>query len=246
MTVKRFVFASDLHGDVQDHETVGKLYKFLDIWQPDVTIFGGDLFDFRNIRRGAGAAEKQDSMAADVEAGLEFLQRYQPKVLLLGNHDKRLWDVANYDTHGIVQDYAKQGVKDIENRCRKLKCKVIGYKSDRGFYDLGKLRFIHGFAAGIYATKKHAEIYSPEGGCVLHGHTHTISHHIIPRVNGGQGRAVGCLAQLDMPYNIAQPARIMHQHGWAYGWVDGKDFEIFQAKANKQGEWQVIEKTVKI
>lgn len=241
--MQKFVFASDLHGDMQDHDTVSKLYEFLDIWQPDVTIFGGDLFDFRNIRRNAGAAEKQDSMAADVEAGLDFLQKYKPKVFLLGNHDKRLWDVAGYDKHGIIQDYAKQGVKDIESKCRKLKCKIIGYKSDKGFYNLGKLRFIHGYASGMYATKKHAEIYSPEGGCVLHGHTHTIQHFIIPRVNGGQGRAVGCLANLDMPYNVQQPARINHKHGWAYGYVDGQEFEIFQAKRNKNGRWLIIEKT---
>ena len=241
--MQKFVFASDLHGDQQDHETVGKLYKFLDIWQPDKVIFGGDLFDFRNIRQNAGAGEKSASMAADVEAGLEFLKRFRPNVFLLGNHDKRLWDVAEYDKHGIVQDYAKQGVKDIEARCRALRCKVIKYKADKGFFDLGKLRFLHGFASGVFATKKHAEIYSPEGGCVLHGHTHAISHHIIPRINGGQGRAVGCLANLDMAYNVAQPARMMHKHGWAYGWTDGKDFEVFQAKQNQNGKWQVIEKT---
>jgi len=241
--MQKFVFASDLHGDMQDHEAVGKFYDFLDVWQPEKRIFGGDLFDFRNIRRNAAAGEKQASMVADVEAGLEFLQRFKPNVFLLGNHDKRLWDVAEYDKHGIVQDYAKQGCKDIESRCRKIKCKIIGYKSNEGFFNLGKLRFVHGYCAGIFATKKHAEIYAPEGGCVLHGHTHTISHHIVPRLNGGQGRAVGCLAKLDMPYNVAQPARMMHQHGWAYGWTDGKDFEVYQARKTATDKWHIIEKT---
>ena len=49
--MQNFVFASDLHGEQQDSLTVEKLFKFLDIWQPDKVIFGGDLFDFRNIRK---------------------------------------------------------------------------------------------------------------------------------------------------------------------------------------------------
>ena len=240
--MQKFVFASDLHGDQQDSLTVEKLFKFLDIWQPDKVIFGGDLFDFRNIRKNAGAAEKSASTVADVEAGLDFLKKFKPNVFLLGNHDKRLWDVAEYDKHGIVRDYARQGVKHIQARCRSLRCKIIEYKADKGYFDFGKLRFLHGFATGIYATKKHAEIYSPEAGCVLHGHTHAISHHVIPRINGGQGPALVCLAKFDMSYNVSQPARLVHKHGWAYGWIEGKDFEVLQAK-EMNGKWQVIEKT---
>ena len=145
-------------------EAVEKLLKFCDIWKPEVRVFGGDLFDFfRNIRRGAGAGEKADSMQADVEAGLMFLNNFKPNVFLLGNHDKRLWDVARYHENGIVSDYAKEGVKDIQAKCRKLKCKVIDYKADSGYFDLGKVRMLHGYCAGIMATKKHAEIYSPQG-----------------------------------------------------------------------------------
>lgn len=240
--MKKFIFASDLHGDMNDPDAVEKLLKFCEIWQPDVRVFGGDLFDFRNIRRNAGANEKQMSMEADVEAGLGFLGNFQPNVFLLGNHDKRLWDVARFHENGIVSDYARQGVKDIEKRCRKNRCKIIPYKSDTGFFDLGKVRMVHGYCAGIMATKKHAEIYSPQGGIVLHGHTHAIHHATIQRVGGGEGRGVGCLAQLDMDYNVMHPNRITHAHGFAYGWVNGNDWEVFQARKGKGGKWQVIEK----
>ena len=244
--MKSFVFASDLHGDQQDPHAVAKLYDFCEIFKPQVKVFGGDLFDFRNIRSNAGAGEKGASMAADVEAGLEFLKRFKPNVWLLGNHDKRLWDVAEYDRFGIVQDYAKQGIKDIVARCRVIKCKIIPYAADKGFFDLGKVRMLHGYTSGLYATKKHAEIYSPEGGIVLHGHTHTVQHFVIQRANGGQGRAVGCLANLDMGYNKAQPARIAHGHGFAYGYADAKGFEVYQAKPTKGDKWRIIEKTREI
>lgn len=244
--MKKFIFATDLHGDQQDYESVEVLLKFCEIWQPDIKVFGGDLFDFRNIRRGAGTSEKQESMTADVEAGLQFLNDFKPKVFLLGNHDKRLWDTANFNESGIVADYAKQGVKDITAKCRKLKCKIIEYKADKGYFDFGKVRFIHGFHAGIYATKKHAEIYAPPGGICLHGHTHAIQYATIAKVGGGQARAVGCLANLDMPYNVAQTGRMLHANGFAYGWIDGKEWETYQARKGANGKWQLIEKTITI
>ena len=240
--MKKFIFASDLHGDVQDHDSVDVFLEYVDIYKPNVRIFGGDLFDFRNIRRGAGPAEKQDSMSADVEAGLEFLAKYKPQVLLLGNHDKRLWDTAEYHTHGIVQDAAKQGVRDILRRCRSIKCKVIPYDASSGFYDLGKVRFIHGFHAGIMATKKHAEVYSPPGGIVLHGHTHAIQYNSIAKANGGAGMGVGCLAQTDMSYNKHMSGRIMHENGFAYGYVDGKEWQVFQAKKGKK--WHLAKELI--
>jgi len=244
--MKKFIFASDLHGDVQDHDTVQVLHKFTELYKPDVRVFGGDLFDFRNIRRGAGAAERQDSMSADVESGMEFLNKFKPHVLLLGNHDKRLWDTAQHHQDGIVQDAAKAGVKDITKLCRKLKCKLIPYDASKGYYDLGKIRFIHGFHAGVYASKKHAEIYSPASGIVLHGHTHAIQYHSVARLKGGAGMGVGCLAQTDMDYNKHQTGRMLHQNGFAYGYVDGNDWQVFQAKKGSNGKWRLIKEIIAI
>ena len=243
--MKKFIFASDLHGDVQDVDTVNVLLEYTDIYSPDIRVFGGDLFDFRNIRKGAGPAEKQDSMAADVEAGLEFLSKFKPNILLLGNHDKRLWDTAEYHTHGIVQDAARQGVRDIMSRCRKLKCKVFPYDAAKGYYDLGYVRFVHGYHAGIYATKKHAEIFGRSGGIVLHGHTHAIQYHTIPKIGGSAGMGVGCLAQTDMSYNKHMTARTMHENGFAYGYIDGKDWEVFQAK-KKGKKWRLVKEMISL
>ena len=208
--MKTFVYASDLHGDFQDHKTVDTLLKFCDSFNPDVRLFGGDLFDFRNIRRGAGPMERQDSMAADVEAGMQFLRDFKPHVFLLGNHDSRLWDTAKFHENGMVRDAAQKGVRDITAKCRSLKCKMLPYESDKGFYDLGKVRFIHGYHTGIYA-----------------------------RLNGGRGMGVGCLAQLHMDYNRHQTARMIHAHGFAYGYSDKKDWNVWQAKEGVNGKWVV-------
>jgi len=237
--MQTFIFCSDLHGDNQHHKTVDALFKFTDIYKPNKRIFGGDLFDFRQIRRGVGGAEKQESMLADVGAGLEFLTSWNPDVFLLGNHDQRLWDTAAWHKDGLVRDTAERGVSDIQKKCKKLGCKIIPYRSDRGYYDLGRVRMIHGYATGIYASKKMAEIYSPASGIVLHGHTHAIQNHSVPRIGGGRGMGVGCMARLDPEYNRHQTGRLIHAHGWAYGFVDGSDWECFQAKKTTRGQWVV-------
>ena len=238
--MKKFIFATDLHGDVQDHDTVNVLLEYTDMYKPDIKVFGGDLFDFRNIRRGAGPAEKQDSMAADVECGMEFLDKFKPNVLLLGNHDKRLWDTASHHTNGIVQDAAKLGVRSILQKCKSIKCKVLPYDASVGYYDLGNIRFIHGYHSGVYASKKHAEIYAPSAGICLHGHTHAIQYHSIATIKGGTGMGVGCLAQTDMEYNKHQTGRMLHQNGFAYGYSDGSDWQVFQAKRGKKNKWQLV------
>ena len=237
--MKTFVFATDLHGDHQNPDAVDALLKFTKVFKPDVRIFGGDLFDFRAIRRGASKSEQGDSMGADVEAGMHFLGEFKPHVFLRGNHDERIWDIVRTTDNGLVRDAAEQGIKDITKRIKSLKCKMLPYDSRVGIYRLHDLVFIHGFAAGIYATKKMAEVYSPPGGCVLHGHTHSIQRASIPRLGNAEGRAVGCLANLNPEYNRHQTARLMHQHGFAYGVVGPKGWQVFQAQPDQEGKWTV-------
>ena len=235
-----FVFATDLHGDNQDYDVVSRLYDFCDNYKPEHRIFGGDLFDFRAIRSGASQADKRESMIADIECGLEFLEKFRPSVFLLGNHDHRLWRTVETTEHGVIRDQAEQGIKVIKNKCRKIKCKIIPYDSKEGVYYLGNVAMVHGYAHGIHATKKHGEIYALDGGIVLHGHTHTIQQATVVRRGGADARAVGCLCRLDMDYSIHQTNRLAHANGWAYGllWKDG--YEVFQAKQQPKDKTWVL------
>ena len=226
----KWIYASDLHGDMQQGDVVNELYEFTEKFNPDIKIFGGDLFDFRAIRRGASATERADSMALDVELGLEFLNNWKPNVFLRGNHDERLWDTAKYADDGLIRDHAQDGVRSITTKCKLIKCKMLPYNVNEGVYKLGKLSFIHGFHAGIYATKKHAEVYADQGGATIHGHTHSIQQQSIARSGGASGYGVGCLCRLDMSYNRHFTGRLMHGHGWAYGFATKEDYQVFQAR----------------
>ena len=249
--MKTFVYASDLHGDMQDHSAVEKLLSFCEDFKPDVRVFGGDVFDFRPLRKKAGVAERNESMMCDLEAGLEFLGKFRPNVLTLGNHDDRLWEISRDHENGILRDTAAAGVRSIEKKLRGFKCKIYQYgipvnykrgkkqRRPQGFYNLGDVVMCHGYFAGVYATKKHAETFAPPGGICIHGHTHAIQYHSIARLGGGAGMSPGCLAQLDMPYNRRMPGRLIHAHGFCYGYVDGKDWQVFQARKSESGKWIV-------
>src|SRR6478752_2103358 len=125
MVSQRFIFASDIHGDKQDANGVKALLAFSNDFKPHVKICGGDLFDFRPLRRGACQEEKKESMQNDWASGVHFLQSWKPHHLLLGNHDKRLWDLAQTD--GVAADFAQKAVTDFGKICHKLRCETRPY-----------------------------------------------------------------------------------------------------------------------
>ena len=57
---------------------------------------------------------------------------------------------------------------------------------------------------------------------------------------------VGCLAQTDMAYNKHMSARILHKNGFAYGFVEGNEWQVFQAKKGEDGKWIVPTKLIKL
>ena len=100
--MKRFIFATDLHGDQQDKAAVKALFKATESFKPHLRIFGGDLIDARPLRKGAGPEERAESMADDWRAGLKFISEWKPTHLLMGNHDQRLWDLAEADKLSLI------------------------------------------------------------------------------------------------------------------------------------------------
>ena len=236
--MKKFIFATDLHGDMQDPKVVSALYDFTKIFKPDIKIFGGDLFDFRNFRRGASPEEREMSLRGDIEMGLEFLKKFSPHVFLRGNHDERLWDSAK-NGKGVLKDWCELAVNQITNKVKLIQCQMLPYDKRKGIYDLGPVRFIHGFNAGIYATRSTGLIYAPEGGAVLHGHNHAFGNHTISKLKRTEAFGVGALVKIDMDYNRASPNGLMHGNGWAYGYVDGKEWEVYTAKRGGDKKWRV-------
>lgn len=226
MGYKKFLIGWDIHGDNQDTEANRAFFKFAKLYKPDIRVCGGDLWDFRAIRKKASEEEKRDSMLKDFQKGKEWLMEFKPNYFLRGNHDERLWDLAQED-RGVISDFAYQGTQEISNLMRKINCHMFPYDRIKGVLRIGSLKVIHGFVGGVTAARRTAMAY----GSILMGHGHGISHCSIESVDNRMGRMCGCLCKLDMPYLRASLGAMTHRHGFAYGVVsDTGKYHVVQAE----------------
>ncbi len=231
MLSRRFVVASDSHGDQIDPATESALLSFVQDFKPQVRIHAGDVFDFRNLRRGASDDEKAHSLEDDWRMGSDFMRRFfdggKENHFLRGNHDERLWNFAHSAT-GLLRDYAHDGIARVEKLVAKSRAKMLPYDSRLGVLKLGALKVIHGYAAGIGAARKHAIVYRN----VLFGHTHNCDVAGAESDEGvSEARGIGACCRLDMPYNAHQTGKLRHQNAFCYGLLfeDGT-YQINQAK----------------
>jgi len=212
----RWIFASDLHGHHQNARAVQVLKDVTKDFRPDIRIFGGDLLDLAALRKGATAEEQCESLSEDWNAGMEFLHAWRPSHLLLGNHDARIYDLAENSTAGIKADYARKLCGDLENTLRKLRCEWREYHKRRGVFTFGKLNFLHGYFSGVGAAKQHAMAY---GNC-LFGHCHSTDSASFGTFNERKtAYGVGGLLNVDQPYNSRYPGTLRHGCGFAMGLI---------------------------
>jgi predicted phosphodiesterase len=231
MLSRRFVVASDSHGDQVDPETERALFSFIADFKPQIRIHAGDLFDFRNLRRGASDDEKAHSLEDDWDMGTDFARRFfeggKENHFLRGNHDERLWHFAG-NAGGLLRDYAHDGIKRVEAMAKACRAKMLPYDSRAGVLRLGSLKVIHGYAAGIGAARKHAIVYR---NC-LFGHTHNCDVAGAESDEGvSEARGIGACCKLDMGYNAHQTGKLRHQNAFCYGLLfsDGT-YQLNQAK----------------
>lgn len=230
-THRRFVVASDSHGDQVDPDTERALFAFIADFKPQIRIHAGDIFDFRNLRRGASDDEKAHSLEDDWRMGSDFMRRFfdggKENHFLRGNHDERLWHFAHSAT-GLLRDYAHDGIARVEKLVKQSRAKMLPYDSRLGVLKLGALKVIHGYAAGIGAARKHAIVYRN----VLFGHTHNCDVAGAESDEGvSEARGIGACCRLDMPYNAHQTGKLRHQNAFCYGLLfeDGT-YQLNQAK----------------
>lgn len=227
MALIKFQCGFDIHGDMQDVSAVKAFFDFAAIWKPKIRICGGDLWDLRPLRRGACDDEKRESLRADFKAGKDWFNKFKPTHFLRGNHDERLWELAEAD-RGTASDYAQEMIGEVEAMVAHHKCAMLPYHKRDGVLRIGSLKILHGFAGGIYAARQTALVY----GSSLFGHVHTIDEHAIPGLERRVARACGCLCRLDMDYNARQMNTLKQANGWAYGLINDKtgQYHVFQAE----------------
>ena len=239
----RFVFASDSHGDMADHEALDALWEFCKDYKPEVRVAGGDHFDLRALRRGVGSsdAESGESLKADLDAGKDFLRRFRPTVYLWGNHEHRLDNLIASSGSAMVRDYCADIRDDINATSKAAGAKtILPYHADKGVFRLGPVAFVHGYAHGENATVKQGLHYAEAGGALIHGHTHNLASIALTKHGSGNAFSAGCLCQKDaMAYASHRLASARWGSGFVAGWVDGANWKAWLVhKVGDQWVWQ--------
>ena len=226
---ERLIAIADNHGDMIDEITAKALFAFINDYKPSIRLHLGDAFDFRNLRVKASDEEKAMSLEEDWDAGTDFLYRYfiggKQNVLLYGNHDDRLFQLAK-SSNGLHRDYANERIEKLKHLQKLLHYKTLPYDARLGVYQYGKLKAVHGYYCGRNAGARHGATF----GNVIFGHTHTVEATPIETVNGiEEARGIGCICKTDMGYDARNPNKLRHRNGWVYGTIktDGT-YDIFQ------------------
>lgn len=229
-TAKKFQIGFDVHGDRQDPSAVRVFHEFAKTWKPEIRVAGGDIFDFRCLRKGATDQEKRERLNEDVDAGIDFLKKFKPTQYLLGNHCSRAWDAARGDD-GKLADLANYLIQDIEESLGGAQ--VFPYDKRSGIFHLGSLKVLHGYTTGVMAARHAAQVY---GSCVM-GHTHTVDSYSIPGLERRVGRIGGCLCLLSQDYNRAQMNTLRQSHGFGYGIVNSDGTFVYYQAEPIDGVW---------
>lgn len=222
---QRFSIAFDLHGNLRHRPTVAAFLRHVDDFKPHHKIIGGDVWDFAAWREGANDEEKRESVKDDFEAGLQFIDRFKPQAVLLGNHDARLWRVADR-RNGPASDLAREYVGRVAASARDLRCRLLPYDK-RTVLRVGPLNVLHGVYAGENAAKRHAQTYGP---CIF-GHVHTGEMGSVPSIDHRlEAWSSPCLCDLNPKYADPKPGTLKWCNGWMLGEFRGKTYHVETAR----------------
>lgn len=225
----RFTFGTDLHGIEQHKRTVHAFLSFVKEFKPELKVFGGDLWNLAALRRQADEHEKVIRLKEDFLAGIEFLKEYKPSILMIGNHDQRLYDAVKRERvnrTGWLSELADTYLKQFHEFVDANGIKIYPYEKKKGIFRVHGMAFAHGFGSGGMLSQNMAETY----GDIIHGHGHKIERTTAMH----SGHAVtafqsGCLCRDDMEYTRADLGSLRQEQGWVYG-VLGKINEVVQAR----------------
>lgn len=204
------------HGDRVDTAAAAELWKFLSDFKPDYRVHLGDVWDTAAWRAGAkGTADEGADVASDWDAGCEFLRRFEPHTVFLGNHDVRPHRFLRHP-NALLRDAAAGYVSNIERVVRdELKAELIDYDIRTGWRMLGDRAMCHGWMFSENAIRDHVEL---AGRPVLMGHLHYVGEQVGRCIGGPVGSCVGALCDIDqMDYAKTRRATTRWANGWAWG-----------------------------
>jgi metallophosphoesterase superfamily enzyme len=229
--VKKFVALFDLHYGYErrsghkiplhDEAAIDATLQFVSDFKPDTIIIGGDGLDC-----GAISHHNHDKPGKTEELRLyddgelfrtnvlsELEKTRANLVYIEGNHEDWINDFTDA-TPGIKRLISLRTILSLDDRWNII--------DQGGYFNLGKLTFVHGdqFSGGEYVAKAAVIAYERN---IRFGHFHTYQAYTktsaIDINIGRTGVAVPCLCRKNPRYGESKPNRWVQ--GFNYGYVSG-------------------------
>jgi predicted phosphodiesterase len=217
---KKIMAVGCSHGNMADPKALDAVCNFRDAFNPDVCIHLGDSIDTAAFRSGAqGTPDESEDIEPDLESGFNFIERFEPNVWLMGNHEDRLWRLAEHPS-AIVAKAARDIIKDIYQVAGKLHAKVIPYLGiwngvpGPGMVEYGRVKYLHGIFYSENASRDHAERF----GTCCHAHTHKAG---ITKGRRGDNPTAYCPGWLGLDEKAGYAKTRASTLAWSKGWVWG-------------------------
>lgn len=227
------------HGIMADPEALKTVLKFKSEYKPRRTFHLGDFVDMAAFRSGAhGTNDEFVSVENDLRHGINFLRELRPTDILNGNHEIRLWRLAEHH-NAIISHAARSVIDEIRDVARRLKAQYVeSYDIGSSWIQVADTRFLHGFMYSENALRDHAEHF---GRCVI-AHLHKAGVVNGRRSDHATGYCVGTLANIPaMTYANTRRATAQWSHGFCYGEYSDTHchVELCQAQPNVAGGWRL-------
>ncbi len=218
---KKVLAAGCSHGGYADPVALDAVCRFRDAFRPDVCVHLGDAFDTTAFRSGAvGTADEDADIDPDIDAGIEFIRRFQPTDWLMGNHCQRLWKFTEH-RDAKVRKCAADVIKDILACAEEINAKVYPYKGVLNGYDprymlrVADFTFLHGVFYSENAARDHAERF----GNTVHAHTHRAGYAKGRRSDNPTAISVGWLGDVDkLEYSHLRASTLAWSQGFCWGY----------------------------
>ena len=232
---KKWMAVSCSHGDCIDADAMNAVLTFRDRFKPDTVIHLGDFVDMTAARSGAirdtNSSDHARIVADDLCAGIGFLQELAPQHVLYGNHEDRLFSLAN-SPNALLAHAATLVIQEIEEFARAKKIQLYPYAID-SYAQLGDIKFSHGHMYNVAAIRDHAETL---GDCVI-GHLHRVGMEKARNISYATGYCVGMLMEFMPNYAKGRRATLAWSQGFGYGYYSDTHTTVNLCERKRNTPW---------
>ena len=237
---KRFLAVGCSHGNHINPIAEAAVLKFRESFKPHTIAHLGDFCDTAALRRGAtGSSDESEPIGPDIEAGLAFLRKLRPTIVLVGNHEIRAYHLQSHK-NAIVSDCAMNIVSRFQKQMKALKAEYVEGWSIRDFRMIGNYKIMHGYIFNENACRDHAEAE----GNIIFAHTHRAGMAKGRRSDNPTGISVGTLSTIaNHDYASARRATHAWSGGLCYGeYCDGeraRTVPVIYEQPQTETEWRL-------